>query len=508
MKPGLVLLALVATFVTITAILPGVDAIIYDVRDGQYISMRSGGIATIMVDIPMDAGMGVGEGFVYSLEMVPDPIETWSDFSFQRFMKVLNNNTASIAINFDANEKSIGDCASPYTLTLIVERGNEKVERSWRGGVCLSGWEDVDYVSGDIGDEPQDVMNTLNDHTDVFDMQIEPKIIKAAPGEIKTFNLSVGSSEPISNIQCSVAQGTIPIEPLNAVVSTSEESLYQIVPFSLRAPQTEGEYEFSIEGIMKKCDKNHCKKTVTGKIFVSETPEEETGFSVTVFPENIDSRNLIPVTLRYTVKNNLPEKTEFDISIETDPVGAKTTFEAETLEVGSGTTKTGSFRFTPTEQEKLYKIRITAKSGEERSSFTSVISTDEMISDTEREKAGIWDGLSDSEQINLGNEILEWKGGYKTSDYEENIDGYSSLKDTIDAARTSANADAPNDFIPGDYTPGDYYPEYDDEPTEESDYTFIIIVVVLCLGLFGAYFAYRKISAGKQDQGEFQEVKF
>jgi len=499
MKIGLVILVIVATLVIISC---DAGAVFYDVRDGQYISIKSGGIATVVVDLPMDAGMEIGEGFVYYLEMIPDPNATWSDFSYQKFMKVLNNNTASIAINFDTYGKSVGECGSPYILTLIVERGTERVERVWRGGVCVSEWEDVDYIAGDIGGDSQDVMDTLNDHTDIFDMQLEPKIIKATPNEIKSFNLTIGGAEPMDGIEVSVGHGSIVIEPLTTVVSTSEEEPYQTIPFSLQAPETEGEYSFSIEGSTDSCKGSHCKKTVTGSIMVSEAPEEDTGISLTTFPENIDSRNLNPVTIRYTVKNNLPEIREFEMSVEIEPVGARNTFVEESIEIGSGQTRTKSFIFTPAEQRKIYKIRITARSGEEKASFTAVVSTDEMVSDILRERDDIWDNLSTDEQTILGNQIMDWRNEYKTADQDENLDGYSSLKETVDAARTNAQT-AANDNPDWANATG-----FLDKEETEPDYTFIITVVMLCIGLFGAYIMYRKMSSGKQEDGDFQEVKF
>jgi len=502
MKKGLVLLAGI-TLLALVVLPVGVVATLYGVRDGQFISALPGGIATVVVDLPMDAGMEAGEGFVYSLEMVPDPNMTWSDFSFQSFRKVEDNNTASIAINFDTGGKKVGECSSPYTLTLVIERMPKRVERVWSGGVCVSEWEDVDCVTGGIGDGPEDVMNALNDHTDTFDMQLDPKIIKATPGEIKEFTLTVGGTEP-AELKVSVSEGTIPIEPLTEEVSTSEDEPYKTIQFSLRAPQEEGEYEFSIEGKTSGCSGSYCSKTVTGRISVSETPEEETGFSVTMFPENIDSRNLNPVTLRYTVKNNLDESREFDISLEVEPVGASNTFEEETIEVGPKARETSSFIFTPAEERKMYRVTVTATSEGEESSFTSFVSTDEMVSDLLRERDDVWNDLSSSDQTTLGTEIMDWRGDYKTAGYEENMDGYSSLKETIDAARTDAQAEPTDDFD---------WDAYNDEFNDDSegsggiDMTFILVAAVMFLGLIGIYFLYRKLSSRSKEQGEFQEVK-
>jgi len=500
MKKGLVLLAGIVLLSLMT--LPFVDAALYGVRDGQYISVRPGGIATVVVDLPMDVGMETGEGFVYSLEMTPDPNMTWSDFSYQSFRKVEDNNTASIAINFDTVGKKVGDCSSPYTLTLVVERMPRRVERVWTGGICVSEWEDVDYVTGGIGDEPKDVMNTLNDHTDTFDMQLDPKIIKAAPGEIKEFTLTVGGSEP-AELKVSVSQGTIPIEPLSVTASTTDEEPYQTIEFSLRAPQEEGEFEFSIEG-KTGCQGSYCRKSVTGRISVSEALEEESGFSVTMFPENIDSRNLNPVTLRYTVKNNLDESREFGISLDIEPIGASHTFEEETIEVGPKSGKTNSFIFTPAEERKMYRVTVTATSGGEESSFTSFVSTDEMVSDLLRERDDIWSDLSSSDQTVLGEQIMDWRGDYKTADYEENMEGYSSLKETIDAARTEAQAEPKDDF---DWDA--YNDEFNDdsEGSEGVDLTFILIAALMFLGLVGIYLLYRKLSSRSKEQGEFEEIK-
>jgi hypothetical protein len=503
MKMGLVLLA--SIMLLALAVIPaGADAALYGLRDGQYISVRPGGIATVIVDLPMDAGMEAGEGFVYSLEMTPDPNMTWSDFSYQSFRKVEDNNTASIAINFDTYGKRVGDCSSPYTLTLIVERMPKRVERIWTGGVCVSEWEDVDYVAGGIGGEPKDVMNTLNDHTDAFDMQLDPNVIKATPGEIKQFTLTVGGSEPMG-IQLSVSQGTIPIEPQDEAVSTTEEEPHQEIGFSLRAPQEEGEYTFSIGGKSQGCGGSYCTKTVTGTIAVSETHDDEDGFSVIMFPENIDSRNLNPVTVRYTVKNNLDESREFDISMQVEPIGAGNTFEEESIEVMAKGRETGSFIFTPAEDRKLYRITVTATSGEEVSSFTSFVSTDEMVSDVLRERDDVWSDLSQGDQAAIGSQILDWRGDYKEADYEENMDGYSSLKETIDAARTEAQTEPADDF---DWE--EYVDEFDDDTGDSGegiDLTFIMIAVLMFLGLIGVYLLYRKLSSRGKEQGEFEEIK-
>ncbi len=502
MKRGLVLLA--GVMLIALAALPFVDAALYGVRDGQFISVQPGGIATVVVDLPMDAGMEAGEGFVYSLEMTPDPNMTWSDFSYQSFRKVEDNNTASIAINFDTNGKKVGDCSSPYTLTLVVERMPKRVERIWSGGVCVSEWEDVDYVSGGIGEEPDDVMNTLNDHTDTFDMQLDPKTIKAMPGEIKEFTLTIGGSEPM-DIQVSVAETNIPIEPLSASVSTSEEEPHQEIGFSLRAPQEEGDYTFSIEGKTSGCSGSYCTKTLTGRISVSGSPEEETGFSVTMFPENIDSRNLNPVTIRYTIKNNLDESREFGISLDIEPIGAGHTFEEESIEVGAKAMETNSFIFTPAEERKLYRITVTATSEGEESSFTSFVSTDEMVSDLLRERDDIWNDLSQADQTALGSQILDWRGDYKTADYEENMDGYSSLKETIDAAREDAQAEPPDDFDWDEYN--EQFNEDSGDSGEGIDLTFILIAALMLFGLIGAYLLYRKLSSRGKEQGEFEEIK-
>jgi hypothetical protein len=280
------------------------------------------------------------------------------------------------------------------------------------------------------------------------------------------------------------------------------------VAFSLRAPEDQGEYEFSVMGKVSGCTSKVCSKIIYGRLVVSDTQENLTGFSLRMFPESMGTKGLETVVFRYTIANNQNESRAFAVSMQADPTGAGSTFEEGTVEVPGWETRTKSFRFTPSQSQKLYKITVKATSGQEEQSFTSFLTTDELLSDLEREKSQVWSGLSAEDQATVGDDMLDWKQSYSSSSYLEAANGASQLKETLDAARVETGQGSGN----GTFDIEDYREQYESSQGNSTgtgkglDMTFIIIIAAV-LGVVALLLVILlKRRSGKDV--EFQEVKF
>ncbi len=210
-------------------------------RDGLWLSLPPDSVKCVVVRLPQDAGLPQQGNYIFSVSVTPGSRETWSDLSEQIVREVHENNTVVIPICFDTAgaNKHMGNCSAPYTIT--VSESYTGTERSWRGGICVSEYADVDIITMEPSPGTSgEVKDILNDNTDIFAAWFEDKELYAKPGEDVVFNLSVQSSAELAyTIQ---TQSIMAVSPSQASLSTSPESPHQYRTFALAAPSLQGTY--------------------------------------------------------------------------------------------------------------------------------------------------------------------------------------------------------------------------------------------------------------------------
>jgi hypothetical protein len=452
-------------------------------KDGLWLSMPPDSVKCIVIRLPWDAGITEPGDYVFSVGCSPSPGESWADLSEQIVREVHENNTADIPVCFStAGDKPVGNCSAPYTITLS-EKYTE-THKEWHGGICVSERGDIDIVKGDYPGSGEDVKDTLNSNTDIFAAWLEEETLYAKPGGQAVFNLSVQSYAALDiNI---LTQSDLGINPGQAQLSTSEESPHHYRTFSVTAPPVSGTHAISFRVGSESCRSGmaYCTKFIEGTFVVSENdPPEETGFGVTLTPENIDVKKPREVLFTLKVKNNGGEPITFTSSVSVDPIDGQTGFHGETFEIGPYSSRTKIFTVLPGESS-LYEVTATAVSEEAKSSATSFITLDELKTDAMRQA----EGLDDKSELDA------WLSSHENSEYGSDLREYGDLKAALAAAQS--NQEKP----PQNATPVDDDPD-DEEPQGMG--WIILPLLMACAGLVVAVLVLRSRGSGKKEQNEY-----
>jgi len=439
---------------------------------GLFISIPNSSIKCANIVLPDDAGY-YGRGAVdYVLTMTPDPQDTWSDFSYQR-VTTDENNTAVIPICFSSIGKPIGNCSEPFTIRISAP--SIGVNKTWHGGACASDYADFDTsapVQDAGGDaEAQDPMEGLDD-ADVFSIGFVEPTKYVAADEMATFTLWLESYADLE-IGLSVEGGEgLYVTPASAHVSTgsasgtgqsgqSGESFHEI-NFTVGGVGQEGRYSFDVVGTAQDCGPGSmCTRQANAELVVGDVPDLA-GFMVSLFPENLNIRDLEPVTYRIAI-TNFGDDGEFTATASL-PDGLTTTFAPATMTVPSGEYRTITFTITPGSASQSYELDFTVtSSGGVAKPVTAYLSTNELLTDVSR-SMDLINQVADAQTRNQASQGLDrWYQTYQSSDYGQDMDEHSDLQATLQEAR-QAPADAAHDPSDGD-TNGDdgdgdpYYPQ-------------------------------------------------
>ena len=470
---------------------------------GLFISIPNGTVTCADVVLPDDMGY-FGRGQVeFMITMEPGVRDSWSDLSFHG-VSTDENNSAVIPICFSSIGRPIGNCSKPFTITISsAELGTTK---SWQGGACVSTFADMDTSvpassgTGNGGSSTDDVASGLS-NTDVFYMSFLAPKQYATSSETSAFTLMVQSYATM-DIDLSVTPGPgMSINPPSTSVSTGPDDNYHEVEFNVSPISTGGRYIFSVTGTARNCGSGSlCSRTSSAEVDVSDIPSDLDGFSVSLFPENLNVRDLSPVTYRLTV-TNMGESDEFELSGFV-PDGASTDFSPSTITVPGGGSRTTTFTITPSEVSSFYELRFQAKSSDgDTKPTTAYLSTNEQLTDALRNMDAIAANGDSSITSASQSSVDGWYNTYSESAYGEGLNEYSDLQNQLSAARAAGSTVIP-DPLPVNTTNGTIPnpPPVTDDGLDlfGKDLWMVLLILVI---ISGSAFAYTRF-AGKSKKKE------
>jgi hypothetical protein len=455
-------------------------------RDGLWLSLPPDMVRCIIIKLPHDAGITQPGNYIFTVSCTPGPEETWTDLSEQIVYEIHENNTAQIPICFDKHwNKPLGNCSAPYTIT--VSEAFTGTTREWHGGICVSEHADVDIIlPGEMPASGDDVMDILNDNTDIFSAWLDEEEKYAMPGESAVFNLSVQSHAELD--MAILTQSELDVSPAQASLRTGPGSPCQYQAFEVTAPSTPGTYRLTVRVSPDKCQgESYCTKFLEGTLVVSEeSPPEKTGFEVKLRPENIDIKKPEEVIMRLSIINNEEESRTFTSTISTDPSDGSIGFRGETVEVGPRDSHTRIFIVMPGSSSTLYETTARVESGGVVSSATSFITIDELLTDALRQAQGLGSGAQA--------EVSSWASSHADSSYGSNLQEYGSLRDTL--ASTSQDQQPVNDTNGGNGQTG---------PEEEPGIPWFVLplAITAAVALIAFMFLMKKSGSGDEEGTEY-----
>jgi hypothetical protein len=396
--------------------------------------------------LPDDAGY-FGRGSVdYIITMEPDPYETWSDLSYER-VSTDENNTGIIPVCFSSLGKPLGNCSRPFTIRIKAD--SIGVDKSWSGGACVSRYADFDTNvppapgAGQAGEgqtgsgqQVQAPMQGL-DSVDILSMGFVEMNKRALSGEPAEFVLYLQSHADLSITLSSQAAPGVSITPSSAQATISDGSRFHEMGFNVTAASY-GTHYFTVTASIEGCSSaSVCTKQAGGELIVGDSVPELAGFTAMVFPENINIRDLEPVTYRLTV-TNMGDSDEFSIDASL-PAGVQSTFSPTTLTVPSGESRTVTFDVTPESVSSSYELDFSVESGEGiRKPFTAYLSTNEMLTDAMRNMDAISQGPDAAATVQSRQQLDGWYQTYQGSGYGQGLDDYAELQGSLADARQAA----------------------------------------------------------------------
>jgi hypothetical protein len=435
--------------------------------DSLYMALRPDSVRQIEVVLPDDAGTILPGKTEYTVRLEPVlQNESWADFS-EQIVRTDENNTVIIPIHFSTFGRRIGECSEPFRLSISSFRTPERVIE---GRVCASNYQDVDTGGGAGG----------IDGAELFDMKLNRRVRYGVAGERVNFSLMVQSHANLV-VDLGVKGDIEGLLDRKAVYFDGRKRFKNVgLVFE---PEREGRYEFEVIGRIRNCEGIFCQRSVKGRLIVKKELMEEAGFTVSLFPENINLKDLEPVDFRLTVVNNEGSKS-FNVDVEM-PGGLETNFRKRVLFVGGRSEETLRFKVTPDAPSKLYTITAVVEAGGVVKKAASYISTNEMLTDSLRgvERA--------KDKKEAGREVDSWYRKYRNEKYGEGLGNYSRLKDRLDELGGDGNRTAGNGKKGGGDGEG--------KPADVS--VFIIAAVLMVLAAAGAGIYFFKLRGGEEVEG-------
>ena len=399
--------------------IPNINAL----PDNLYIAMEPDKLVCFDIVLPDDMDVIVPGKIEYRILLnPPSSEETWATLT-EVVVRTDENNTVVVPICFSTYGKRIGQCSEKFTLTIT---GNDLPAKTFEGGVCVSELPDID-TEKISGNETEKGLSDVN----LFDMEIKKPVKFSTPNVPVNYTVMIQSYADITIDLDVESNGRLIV---SKKVDFKEEE-YKEVNFTLKARNT-GIYNFSIIARVKNCDGSFCVKEREGQLIVKNYLEREGGFTVSLFPKNINVKNLVPVEYRLTITNNGFENDEFEINIQiSDNLTAD--FQKKVVKVPVGYEKTIKFNVTPQSVSSLFNITAVVTSGDVIKKDTAYLSTNEMLTDMLRR---VERNESDANKLN------EWYSLYINSNYGDEVDEYAELNEEINT-QNIVNEDYNNDKI-------------------------------------------------------------
>ncbi len=440
--------------------------------DNIFFTVPADSIECINVYLPDDSGYRGSGNVEYTLTCEPGPSRSWGDLT-EQIVWTDENNTVLIPICFSTFGRQEGNCSDTFTIGISApDVGMDKI---FQGGVCVSQYRGVDTNPPQPGQDPGDV---ISDNVDIFAMGFRNPSQYASPGQRVVYKLALESYADVT-MDLSVQTTELSVSPAQDTVSLSSSEPLKQINYTVQAPGQPGSYNFNVTGTIRGCSSGFCSRQARGELVVSDAIPRQTGFSVSIFPESINVKELEPVSYHFTIYNRESERT-FKVEMDV-PEGIQTSFQPQNVTVGADVDRTITFTVTPSNVSSFYEIRLSAISENMTKQATAYLSTNEMLTDATRAAGWITDSTTNQSLINDVDSALDdwYNNQYRDSGYGENLEGYGSLQDTLNNARAQIGEGAAVDNQTQDQT------DQQDQVVEEGldllgkDLWILVVVIVI-----------------------------
>lgn len=412
--------------------------------------------------LPDNLGVIPAGRYEYNIVVYPDPSNSWLDLS-EITIRPDENEAVLLPVCFFSMNQPIGNCSEPFELTIRAIGPTQIPEKRITGKACVGANQDVDT---DKGSGP-----------DIFDMALEKSLLYVKPGAKANYVVMIQSQAGVTVDMEVLSQGQ------SIINKTSQfgQERFSNATFMLTAA-TKGEYKFTVVGKVRGCSDKVCTKTLGGTLVVTDNPPEERGFTVSLFPKNIDVKDRDPVSFKATIENNLGAAKTFTLSLNL-PEGLESDFSQDSVDVSDGSKEVVEFTVTPEIGSELFTLSVNASVDGSTKEAVSYMSTDEMLTDVQNQADNV--GTTDAEDA-----MDEYVRRYMESDFNESLEGYEETAIALDEMAVQDDTDGTEEI-------DDYDPTETEEPDEEGIPIWIFIIIAGA-GLAGSL-AFMKLRKGKQD---------
>lgn len=408
-----------------------------------FISLPNSSVVCARIVLPDDMGSFQKGKVEYNISMSPpDPEANWGGMTHQS-LRTDENNTVIIPICFSSVGRRIGECSKSFTIRITSPQSG--LEKTWAGGVCASSHLDFDTARPVQPGQPADGAEGLGD-ADVFSMGFLSSQVHATPGQTVAFRLFIESYASLDiDIAAQSSQG-LSVQPSSRSIRTSPENSFHEIEFNASSQQP-GSHTLTVTAAARNCGSgSYCTRQAIATLEVGQEQPDLEGFTVSVFPENINVKELRPVAYRLTV-SNMGQAREFSIAARL-PEGMESTFVPMTVTVPSNDYRSIMFTVTPTSPASTYQLDFSANTSSLSKPATVYLSTDEMLTDAMR-SVEIAEASGSGSQASQ--ELDRWYRTYAETGYGDDLEGYSGLQASLDAAsQQPGTGQGGNETIPSD----------------------------------------------------------
>jgi len=457
-----ILLASLALLALLLPALPMAQAL--QLGENLYISLPPETVQCIDILLPDSAGVFV-PGLV-DYELYSDT--NWGDLT-EQVVTTDENNTVKIPLCFSSFGRKEGDCSNTYSLS--VSAPSLGAAKTFGGGACVSKFPDVDYAAPEEGESPMDV---LNNNADIFAIAFKAPVQYAEPGEEKTFTLLLESYADIT-LDLS-AKG---LTPKLSEVSLSPENSKTSIDF-----KSAGAEEVSITAKIRNCEGSFCTKQAKGE--VKPSGESPAGFSVNLFPVDLNVKNLDPVKYELII-TNFGEEREFEIEFIYSE-GMLTSFQDQALSFEGE--KTIEFEITPKEESTLYQFTMFITSSGDTKYASATLTTNELLTDTMREAEHIKQENPEASEF-VEAQLDSWYETYKSKEYGKELGDYTELKNNLESVKPAPEENQTHE-------PAEPIPEPEEENSAFLYILYTAAASVIVIAVLAIFFL-RKKSRGKKE---------
>ena len=390
------------------------------VGENMLITIPKDDFIYINVLIPDDLGVTELGEYEYVIESTAG--SSWDDLSEQSVTTDIFQ-PALIPIEFNSLNKDEGDCSGPFYIRLSSLALGKS--RSWSGEVCVSGYADIDAPSGTVPEEEE----SNNDNMDMFDADFIPEEKTAKPGEDVTYTLSIKSH---AELEFDITLGNeVTMSADRDFVFTDSDNPRKDITVTVTAPNQTGNHDFTAL-IEADCGEQFCTRTITGRLIVSDTDVPEDFFTVSIFPDGLNVRDLEPMDFQLTIHNPGQEKT-FDLELKL-PSSFTSEFEDTSITVAAGEDRNISFTADPFEDFNFELVKMYVSYGNRRRMAVAQVSKDEMLTDTRRQAEELLARADEETASEINAAMDDWEESYSESSYGNEFGEYGKIKDRLKAA--------------------------------------------------------------------------